>query len=199
MPGFFRLLVAPVALAVLVAACTGDDDGGRAGGPGPTGPDGRPIYAFTVTGVDMAAMSSTVPPFPADLRESVTAALNAYLGTAVVDPFLTGQPASRLEAAFTAAAVGRLAAPGPERSAALEEGAPLAGKVHQDRANANLTALAGPNGEIVLVTAAIDVGHTVDTGDSQVDVSRTGELVLVAEGGAWRIDAFDLRTARGTR
>lgn len=192
--------MAAVSLVVLMAGCSGGDDGGDGGGGrAGRGEDGEPVYAFSVVATDVRAMAAQAPPFSDDLKWSVTDALNAYLATAVVEPLRTGEPAGRLEAAFTAAALGRISAPGPERAAVLEEGAPITGEVHQDRANARLTALTAPGGEVVLVTAQVDLGHTVEAEGGPVDVVRSGELVLVAEGGAWRIDAFDMRTVRNSR
>lgn len=194
-----RRFLAAVSLVVVMAGCSGGGDDGGGGGRAGRGEDGEPVYAFSVLATDVQAMAPQAPPFTDDLKWSVTDALNAYLATAVVEPLRTGQPARRLEAAFTAAALGRISAPGPERAAVLEEGTPVTGEVHQDRANARLTALTAPGGEVVLVTAQVDLGHTVEADGGPVDVVRSGELVLVAEGGAWRIDAFDMRTVRNSR
>lgn len=188
-------------VVALGGACSGDDDATEParGGTQPGGEPVEPVYAFTVTGTEVQAMAPQAPPFPEDLVAGVKAGLDAYLGVAVVNPLLTGQPASGLEAAFTAASLARLANPGVERAAVLEEGAPLTGEVEQQRADAKLTALTAPGGDVVLVTAQVDMGHTVDAGDSNVEIVRSGELVFVADAGAWRIDAFNMRTARDTR
>ena len=188
-------------MVALVGACSGGDDGNgpAQGGAEPTGDPEKPVYAFTVTGTEVQAMAPQAPPFPDDLVAGVKAGLDAYLGVAVVNPLLTGQPASGLEAAFTAASLARLANPGVERAAVLEDGAPLTGEVEQQRADAKLTALTAPGGDVVLVTAQVDMGHTVAAGDSDVEIVRSGELVFVAAAGAWRIDAFNMRTARDSR
>lgn len=187
-------------LAVLAAACSasdgeGEDAGGRAG----DGPGAAAVHAFTLVDAQVQPMAPQAPPFPEDVKMSVAAALDAYLGTAVVGPLVTGRPPASLEAVFTAGALGRVVAPGPDRAALVEEGAPLTGEVHQERADARLTALTAPGGEVVLVTAQVDVGLTVTVADGHVDVVRSGELVLVPDGAGWRIDAFDMRTTRDSR
>lgn len=188
----------------LLGGCSGADDTATKGksskpdkgkGAGPGG------FGVTVLATDVQAMAAQAPPFPDDVKAAVSASLETYLDKAVVGPLRTGTPAGAgLDGVFTAAALARLTAPGPDRAAVLEEGAPLAGKVRQERANASLTALTGPGGEVVLVTAQLDLAHTVDTegGAGSVAVVRSGEVVLVPDGG-WRIDAYDLRTARDTQ
>lgn len=198
-PGFSRRLLASLALVVLAASCSGGDGDGD-GGAGPTGQGGgtgeEPRFGFAVTGAEVQAMAPQAPPFPDDVKAGVTAGLDAYLGLAVVDPLRTGKPPGGLEQAFTAPALARLSAPGPDRAALVEEGSPLSGEVRQERANAKLTALTAPGGEIVLVTAQVEAVHVVRSDGGSVAVGRSGELVLVADGGAWRVDAFDMRTSR---
>lgn len=202
-PRFSRLLAAAAVLLGLLGGCSGDDGATTAKSNKPDKGRGRAPGAFgvTVLAAHVQAMAAQAPPFPDDVKAAVGASLDAYLDKAVVAPLRTGEPAGAgLDGVFTAAALARLASPGPDRAAVLEEGAPLAGKVRQDRANASLTALTGPGGEVVLVTAQLDLAHTVDTegGAGSVAVVRSGEVVLVPADG-WRIDAYDLRTARDTQ
>ena len=203
-PRFSRLLAAVAVMSGLLGGCSGADDTAttnksskpdKGGGAAPGG------FGETVLAADVQAMAAQAPPFPDDVKAAVSASLDAYLDQAVVGPLRTGKPAGAgLDGVFTAAALARLTGPGPDRAAMLEEGAPLAGKVRQERANASLTALTGPGGEVVLVTAQLDLAHTVDTkgGAGSVAVVRSGEVVLVPDGG-WRIDAYDLRAARDTQ
>lgn len=192
-------------LVALAGGCSGGggSKGGAANGdsaaPGasPTAAPGP--FAFTLTGSAVHPMAAQAPPFPNDVAGAIKASLDTWLGSALVAPLQTGRPSSGLDAVFTEPALARISAAGAERSAMLEEGAPLTGQVRQDRANANLTALTAPGGEIVLITAQIDMGHTVTSGDGLVDVVRSGELVLVPDRGNWRIDAFDVVVKHDTR
>jgi hypothetical protein len=47
-----------------------------------------------------------------------------------------------------------------------------------------------------VVTAGLDLRLMGHIAGAPVTVVRTGELVLVPEGGAWRIDAYDIRVVR---
>lgn len=196
-------MVLVVLLVALVGACSGGDKGAAGGGdpatPGaaPTGAPGP--YSFTVTGREVHPMAPEAPLFPEDVSEAVTAGLNTWLGTGVVEPFRSGKPPLGLDAVFTEPALARIAVPGPERAAMVEEGAPLTGRVVQDRANARLTVVTAPDGAAAFVTVQIDVSHAVTVDGAAVDVVRAGELVLVPDRGSWRIDAFDVVTKRDTR
>lgn len=135
--------------------------------------------------------------FPADVRDAVVSTLNSWIGAGVVDPLLSGQPASGLDGAFTAAALARLAPGSPDRVAMLEDG--LAAAVEPETATAELVGLAGQDGSLELVTASVRVAFVrVGAGDS-VRVVRSGEVVLVPVGeGAWRIDGYDVTTTQDT-
>ena len=200
-PFLLRWAVGLVAAALLLGACSDGEDGGdEAGGKGaPPASEVPPATGFAVVAADVHAMAPQAPPFPEELKAAVKAGLDAWLGKGISVPLGTGKPPEGLEAVFTAPALSRLAGPGPDRAALLEEGSPLTGKVSQDRANANLSALTAPGGEVVVVTAAVDLALTVASGDGAVAVVRSGELVLVPENGSWRIDAYDLRTSRDTQ
>ncbi|MFP5377167.1 MAG: hypothetical protein ACLGIO_10375 [Acidimicrobiia bacterium] len=190
------------ALAVAVAACSGGGDGAGGAGGEPAGGGGggeRPAFAFTVTGTEVHAMAPQPPAFPDEVAAKVKAGLDAYLAAGVIEPVRTGDSPSGLERSFTAAALGRLSASAPDRAAVLEEGVALTGEVRQERADAALTALTDPGGAVVVVVARVDMAHTVDSGDAEVAVARSGELVLVDDGGSWKVDAFDVRAARGAR
>lgn len=196
----WRRVAAPLLAMVLLAGCSGDGGGGKAAEPAKKAKDSAAAdFGVTVVSADVQAMSPQPPPFPEDVKAAVGASLDNYLENAVVVPLRSGKPpAAGLDGVFTAAALGRLSAPGADRAALFEEGAPLSGKVRQDRADAALTALTGPGGEVVLVTARLDVAHTVTSRDQAVALVRSGELVLVPSNG-WLIDAYDIRTARDTQ
>jgi hypothetical protein len=61
---------------------------------------------------------------------------------------------------------------------------------------ATLTALAGPDGTMSVVTAGLDLRLLGQIAGAPVTVVRTGELVLVPEGGVWRIDAYEIKVTR---
>jgi hypothetical protein len=198
-----RLLIIPLLLVALSGACSGDDDGAQgSNGTAATVPGGGPApgpFSFAVSAAAVEPMAATAPNFPPDVVAAVQASLDGWLGNAVVGPLRTGKPSSGLDAVFTEPALIKISAPGPERSAVLEEGAPLTGDVEQAHANARLTVLTAPGGEPLLVAAQIDTAHSVKSGSGFVDVVRGGEMVLVPDRGSWRIDSFDIVAKHDTR
>ncbi|MDQ3643334.1 MAG: hypothetical protein M3450_18170, partial [Actinomycetota bacterium] len=55
---------------------------------------------------------------------------------------------------------------------------------------------AGPDGIMSVVTAGLDLRLIGHINGALVRVTRTGELVLMPEGGTWRIDAYDIQVTR---
>lgn len=194
------LLLLVVALAVAGSCSDGDDDDKTAATA--TTPEGQPAplagFAFSLTGADVHAANPQAPPFPEDVKGAVKASLDAWLSRGIVLPLRTGQPPAGLEGVLTGAAAGRLVPGQPDRAAVLEEGTPVSGKVTQDRANAKLTALLDPGGAVAVVTAQVDLGVTVKGKGTTLKIARAGEIGLVFDNNAWRIDSYDLRTARDT-
>ena len=122
--------------------------------------------------------------------------LNRYLDTAIVTPLRTGGPAGDLTALFNGPALERVVPGGVDRFAFIDENLPPVSDLRSERAVAGLTALAGRDGKVSVVTAGLDlrlIGHIAGT---PVTVVRTGELVLMPEGATWRIDAYDIQVVR---
>jgi hypothetical protein len=129
----------------------------------------------------------------------VLATLNRYLEAAVLTPLRTGGPAGDLSPLFTPLAVDRVTT-GPDRAAFIDEGVPQVTDLHADAAVARLTALAGADGSVSVVDASVDLRLTAEANGAPVSVTRTGDMVLMPDGGnsgSWRIDAYDI-TARRT-
>lgn len=177
-------------LAALVAAVPACSSGHRTAGSPPP-PGGPP--AFTVTGVDVRSAGVPPPPFPDDVRARVVDLLDRYLDQAVVGPLRSGDPAGDLGGLFTAPA---LAAVGSaDRPALVDEGLPGSSDLRTDAATARLGALLGPDNSVVVVVASLDLRLRKGGGDP-VTVARSGDLVLIPDGPGWKIDGYDVRTAR---
>jgi hypothetical protein len=169
--------------------------------PAATAPAPSPVPApepitFTGTGFDLHTAGRVGQATFDATWAGVLDTLNHYLDAAVLTPLRTGGPAGDLTPFFTPFAVGRVMGDGPDRAAFIDEGLPPTFDVRRDAAVAALSALAGSDGTVSVAVAKIDlrlIGHIA--GDP-VTVVRTGELVLLPEGGAWRIDAYDLRVTR---
>jgi hypothetical protein len=186
----FPVLVAVALLSAALGACSGGRS--RPAVHPTTEPPPAPL-AFTVTGGDVHAVRRPAPPFPEDVRAKVSATLQRYLDDAVARPLRSGQPAGDLGPVFTQAALARLN--GPDRAALVDEGVPRVARLQPDVATAALAALAGADQAVVVVTAAIELRLHTGGADS-VAIVRTGDLVLVPDGDAWRIDGYDIRAAR---
>jgi hypothetical protein len=122
--------------------------------------------------------------------------LNRYLDAAVLIPLRSGGPAGDLTPLFTPPAAAKVTVAGPDRSAFIDEGLPPLSDVRKHTAVARLTALAGSDGAMSVITAVLDLRLTGHIGGAPVAVQRTGELVLMPEGGVWRIDAYELKVLR---
>lgn len=175
-----------VAALTLVTACTSGSPKSAPGLP--------PVpLAFTVSGVEVQSVSQPAPPLPDEVRAKVMATLDAYLDRATAVPLRTGSGAGDLAGLFTSAASARLN--GPDRPALVDEGLPRAAGVQAVASTARLGALAGSDNAVSVVAATIDL-RLQSTGDDQLTIARSGDLVLVPDGGTWKIDGYDLSTAR---
>lgn len=184
--------------------CSGGDDEKKKASPSDTTaktavPAAEPVFGFAISAADVQFASPEARPFPEDVKAAVKASLDTYLANGVVTPLKTGQPPAGLEGVFTAAAAARIAGGQPDRVALLEEGQPVSGEVVQDRADARLTALVDTAGVVTMVVSQFDLAVTVKSKDTTLGIVRNGELALVLENDAWRIDSFDLSTARDSK
>lgn len=122
--------------------------------------------------------------------------LNRYLEAAVLTPLRSGGPAGDLAPLFTPLSVAPVLTVGPDRFTFIDENLPPATDLRAESAVATLTALAGTDGSISVVTAVLDLRLTGRVEGAPLSLHRAGELVLMPEGRTWRIDAWDLRVTR---
>jgi len=151
---------------------------------------------ITGAGFDLHA-AGRVPSVAFDAAwAGVLATLNRYLEAGVLTPLRSGGPAGDLTPLFTGPAAERVMAATPDRGAFIDEGLPQLSDIRKDSAVAALTALAGTDGVMSVVTARLDLRLVGHVNGAPVTVARTGELVLMPEGGSWRIDAYDVKVVR---
>lgn len=152
-----------------------------------------PITTFRLAGEEVPATGATS--LPGSVLNGVLVTLNRYLDGAVIAPMRSGRVAADLPSIFTASAAQRLG--GPDRATLVEEVAPGASRRGSvDDASARLTGLRESGGSILMVAAKVDVVLRTGASGAETRVARSGELVLVPDGGAWRIDGYDLRVTR---
>ena len=121
--------------------------------------------------------------------------LNKYLELGILTPLRSGGPAGDLTPLFTTLSVDRVLT-GPDRFAFIDENLPPAADLRAEALVAGMNGLAGPDGGVSVVTAGLDLRIVGQIGGSPLTVVRNGELVLVPEGGTWRIDGWDLTAIR---
>lgn len=157
-------------------------------------PSDRPI-AITGAGFDMEAAGNVSRATSDATWAGVLDTLNHYLDAATLTPLSTGGPAGDLAPLFMSAAADRVTK-GPDRAALIDEGLPSTNDLKSDAAVATLTALAGSDGVVSVVSAALDLRLSGQANGAPVKVSRSGDLVLLPEGGTWKIDGYDIRASR---
>jgi hypothetical protein len=157
-------------------------------------PTDRPI-AFTGAGFDMEAAANVSRATSDATWTGVLSTLNQYLEAGVLTPLFSGGPAGDLAPFFTSPAVDRVTK-GPDRAAFIDEGLPPTADVRADASVATLTALAGTDGTVSVVSASVDLRLTGQANGAPVTVRRTGDLVLLPDGGTWKIDSYDIQATR---
>lgn len=146
-------------------------------------------------GFDMQAAAPVAQATSDATWAGVLATLNQYLDAAVLTPLRTGGPAGDLAPLFSTSAVDRVTR-GPDRAAFIDEGVPPVTRLRADAARATLTALAGADGTTSVVDAVLDLRLTGQSNGAPVTVTRTGDIVLLPDGGTWKIDAYDITASR---
>jgi len=160
----------------------------------PVSPAG-PI-TFTGSAFNLHTAGRVAPAVSDAAWGGVLETLNRYLEAGVLQPLRSGGPAGDLGPLFTSPAVQRVLAGGPDRFTFIDENLLPVSDLRQEAAMAGLNALAGPDGVMSVVTAGLDLRLVGHIAGAPVRVVRTGELVLVPQGGSWRIDAYDIRVIR---
>lgn len=189
-------------LAVMLGACTSSDspdaapDSSSTVPTAPTTTTAPGLTAFVLGGGQVQAPDPAVTTLPPEVVAGVQAALDRYLTDAVLAPLGSGQPAGDLTPLFTPNALSRMG--GTDRATLVDEDLPPAEAVRVRAASAELSGLAGGDGQVAVVVARIDLQVASEVQGSPVTIHRFGELALVPDGGAWKIDTYDLTVARDT-
>ena len=160
----------------------------------PTGTD-EPIL-IAGAGFDLHTAGRVGPAAFDAAWAGVLQTLNRYLEDAVLTPLRSGGPAGDLTPLFTPLSVAEVMTVGENRAAFIDEGLAPATNLRKDAAVARLTALADADGAMSVISAALDLKLSGLVDGAPLFLERAGELVLVTEGGTWRLDAWDLKVIR---
>ncbi|HZJ27177.1 MAG TPA: hypothetical protein VFF40_09235 [Acidimicrobiia bacterium] len=188
-----RAVVGLAAAAMLLAACGGGDTDDTAikKKPDPVGTE------IDVTAGAVAVVSAGSPDIALadEVRDQIVDSVREYITVASVVPLRTGQPAGEFGELFTATATAR--AISVDRPVLTDEGlSPATKTVVARAAPIPLTVLADQRGDIVLITAGLDLGISTSTARGSVTIVRRGELTFAPDGEFWKIASFDLAVAR---
>jgi len=155
---------------------------------------GTPV-AFIVSSFDVEGAGD--PASVERVKAAVVATFTRYLQDGVLAPLRSGGPAGDLLPLFTARAAAHLAATA-DRNAFVDEGLPPATRITDLAPGLRLTGLADQAGAVVLVAARMDLRLVAGVQDTTITIDRDADLVLVADGDAWKIDAYRIRVTRDT-
>ncbi len=169
---------------------------GRAGSPSSTTaePPGASV-GFTVTAFDVEGAGD--PASVEQVKAAVETTFSRYLRDAVLTPLRSGGPAGELEPLFTARAAEHVAGTA-DRNAFIDEGLPPAWRIEAPVSALRLLGLADQAGQVVLVAVRMDLKLLAGVPGTTVTIERGADLLLVADGDGWKIDAYSVRVTRDT-
>jgi hypothetical protein len=137
--------------------------------------------------------NGTAPPTP-ELVDAMVATLDDFVADAIIAPLQTGVVGSDLAVSFTPGAAAQL--DGDDREALVHEHLPGLPRVRAQRANIALSTLAGPDGEIGVMVARLDLAIRATGEDDDLDITHAGDFVFVPDGATWKIDSYTMHTTR---
>jgi hypothetical protein len=151
------------------------------------------VSSFHVEGGEAA--SGTVD----KARAGVTRTLDSYANDVVLHTLRASGRNADLRPFFSAAA-GARAESAPDRAAFVDENLPPAARVVPTGSypSVDLVGLVGPNGQVEVVTARFRLMLEATGLGAPLTIDRQGDLALVRDGAAWRIDSYAVTVTRDT-
>ena len=191
-----RLLVviASLTAVALLVGCSSDSK--KSGTSTPTPP---PVANLSVK-LGLAGVASAGAPVQlADAdRQAVLNAVSGYIQNATLEPLQhpTADPAGKKLAALLApSAIAALT--GPEHDALTDIGVgPATKAVTTKLVPVSLAGLADKTGAVDLIGATLDLTVATQAKLGPITIHRTGELMFVRDGSAWKILGFKLAVER---
>ena len=150
--------------------------------------------AFSVSSFDVEGPGS--PASVETVKAAVVRTLDRYLEAGVLTPLRSGGPAGDLRPLFTARAAEHMWA--TDRDAFVDEGLPPSSRIVAKASGLRLAGLAEPGGDVVLVSARMDLKLVAGADAAAITIDRGADLVLVADGDDWKIDSYQVRVSRDT-
>lgn len=187
-------LAPPIALLLVLAGCSGgggSDDDAQPEVASARTPDSE--VTVQLGGVNVESAGPPVEIDPQD-AEVLRARVARYVELATVAP-LSGRETTGLEELFTSDT--GLTLLGSDRASLVDEGLGTAATpISTSMATVGLQGLADQQGALVLVVATLALDVETTTEEGPLRISRLGDLVFVPDGGAWKINGYDLTVER---
>jgi hypothetical protein len=191
-------VAAAVALALAVAACSGDDDGGEDGASG--GDDTATSAAefehasveLDVTRAELVSPHAAKAALDAGTRDAVQDVVERLLLITSAGPLVEGKAGGGFADLFTADAGARAA--NADRAAFFDEGVEDFGELTPVEARVGMSGLVGlmdPKPKLVVARF-----RWIVDGAGGDHIERTGELSLVPAGDTWKIGAYTIAVTR---
>lgn len=195
-PSHARATASIFALAaiVLVVGCSSDSK--KSGTSTPTAP---PVANLSVK-LGLAGVASAGAPVPlADAdRQAVLNGVSGYIQSATLEPLQhpNADPAGKKLAALLAPSAAA-ALTGPEHDALTDIGVgPATKAVNTKLVPVSLAGLADRTGAVDLIGATLDLTVSTQAKLGPITIHRTGELMFIRDGSAWKILGFKLAVER---
>lgn len=193
------MFVVAIAAGAATTACSRSEPSqvtiGRSASPPTTAEAPGASVAFTVSAFDVEGAAN--PASVERVKAGVVTTLTRYLQAGVLTPLRSGGPAGELGPLFSARAAEHLAS-SSDRNAFVDEGLPPAWRIEARASSLHLTGLADQAGQVVLVAARMDLKLLAGAQGTTVTIARGADLLLVADGDEWKIDAYWVRVTRDT-
>jgi hypothetical protein len=187
--------LAGIAIVVaVVLVVTGGDDGSEPGFKASTSVE----LTAGETSISRVAFRPNAPTELApEVQDQILGILSRYVDEGTVAPLRSGKADDAVLAElFDGPAVARLA--GTDRAVLLDEGLPKAvGKVDGSSPPVAMAALENADGNVVFVSAAVELTITAETETGTVEIARAGSIVLAPDPTTgWKITGWTLHVDR---
>jgi hypothetical protein len=155
---------------------------------------GVSIAAPTVSAVATESAAGEEGKLDPTLQSQVLDTVTKYVQLAITAPLAGSTTPVAVDQFLTAQATTALTA--DRRAVLTEEGVPPMQSAQATTNTVTITGLVGTDSQMGVVSAHLDLVIAGTTNGVASSIKRSGDLTLVPDNGAWRIDAFDMSVER---
>ena len=188
-----------ISVRTVVPTTTATTNGGSATTPLATttttiAKSGVSIAAPTIGAVAIESTAGEEGKLDPTLQAQVLDTVTKYVQLAVTAPLAGSTTPVAVDQFLTASAVSALTA--DRRAVLTDEGVPAMQSAQATTDTVSITGLVGTDSQIGAVSARLELVIAGTTNGVATSIKRSGDLTLVPDNGAWRIDAFDMSVER---